>query len=81
MELLKILTPFVITAREGNLDHLAHLRRPATERLDELAKRQAARGLRLESVFMDVLHGDRILTAVRRALTQPAPVAEPACDV
>jgi hypothetical protein len=30
-------------------------------------------------VFMDVLHGDRILAAVRRALTMAAPW-EPACD-
>jgi hypothetical protein len=32
-------------------------------------------------VLMDVLHGDRILAAVRRALTLVAPVMEPACDV
>jgi hypothetical protein len=31
-------------------------------------------------MFMDVLHGARILAAVRRALTQAAP-EEPACDV
>jgi hypothetical protein len=35
----------------------------------------------LKSVFMDVLHGDRILAAVRRALTLAAPAVEPACDV
>jgi hypothetical protein len=46
-----------------------------------LPERQAAGGLRLKSVFMDVLHGDRILAAVRRALTDAALAAEPTCDV
>ena len=81
MELLEVLAPLVIRAREGDLNHLPHLGRPAPERLDELAERQAARWLWLKSVFMDVLHGDRILAAVRRALILAAPVLEPACDV
>jgi hypothetical protein len=81
MELLEVLPAFFLGPREGDLDHLAHLRRPSSERLDELAQRQAAGGLRLKSVFMDVLHGDRILAAVRPALTQVAPATEPACDV
>ncbi len=80
MELLEVLAAFFVGAGQGDLDHLAHLGRPAPKRLDELAQRQAARGLRLESVFMDVLHGDRILAAVRRALTVAAPAVEPACD-
>jgi len=69
VELLEILPAFLVRAGERDLDHLAHLRRPAPKRFDELAQGQAARGLRLKSVFMDVLHGDRILAAVRRALT------------
>jgi hypothetical protein len=58
---------------------VAHLRRPASERLDELTQGEASRGLWLKSVFMDVLHGDRILAAVRRALILVDSVAEPAC--
>ena len=81
MELLEVLAAFFIGAGQGDLDHLAHLGRPAPQRLDELAQRQAARGLRLKSVFMNVLHGDRILAAVRRAHSVAAPALEPACDV
>jgi hypothetical protein len=81
MELLEVLAAFLVGPGERDLDHLAHLGRPASERFDELAQRQAASGLGLESVFMDVLHGARILAAVRRALTVDAPAVEPACDV
>jgi hypothetical protein len=42
---------------ERDLDDLAHLRRPAAERFDELAERQAAGRLRPESVLMGLLHG------------------------
>jgi hypothetical protein len=79
MELLQVLAAFCLGAGEGDLNDVPHLRRPASKRLDELAQGQAARRLRTEFVFMDVLHGDRILAAVRRALTMAAPW-EPACD-
>ncbi|MDQ4035597.1 MAG: hypothetical protein M3153_06670 [Chloroflexota bacterium] len=81
MELLEVLTTFFVGAGQRDLHHLTHLRCPSAEGLDELAQGQAARGLRLKSVFMDVLHGDRILAAVRRALTLAAHAVEPACDV
>src|SRR5690606_28101472 len=81
VELLEVLPTFCLRAGERDLRHVAHLRRPASERLDELAQRQAGRWLRTKSVFMDVLHGDRILAAVRRALSRDAPATEPACDV
>ena len=77
VDLLEILTALGLAAGEGDLDHLPHLRGPPSQRLDELAQGQAASGLRLKSVFMDVLHGDRILAAVRRALSQAAPVEAP----
>ena len=67
MELLEVLPTFCLGAGERDLDDVTHLGRPAAERLDELAQGQAARGLRTEFVFMDVLHGDRILAAVRCA--------------
>jgi len=81
VELLEVVPTFFVSAGQRDLDHVPHLGRPAPQRFDELAQGQAARGLRLESVFMDVLHGDRILAAVRRALTLAAPGLEPACDV
>jgi hypothetical protein len=59
---------------------MAHLRRPSPKGLNELSQRQAARWLRLKPVFMDVLHGARILAAVRRALILAAPAVETACD-
>ena len=68
VELLEVLAAFCLGAGQRDLDHLAHLRRPASQRLDELAQRQAAGGLGPKSVLMNVLHGDRILAAVRRAL-------------
>jgi hypothetical protein len=80
VELLQVLAAFCIGPGQRDLDDLAHLRGPPSQRLDELAKGQAARRLRLKSVFMDVLHGARILAAVRRALTQAAPATETACD-
>ena len=67
MELLEVLPAFCLGAGERDLDDVAHLGRPSAKRLDELAQAQAARGLRTEFVFMDVLHGDRILAAVRSA--------------
>jgi len=80
VELLDVLPAFCLRAGQCDLDDVAHLRRPASERLDELAQGQAPGWLRAKFVFMDVLHGDRILAAVRRALTLAAPVTEPACD-
>ena len=80
VELLEVLAAFCLRPGQRDLDDLAHLRRPPSQRLDELSKGQAARRLRLKSVFMDVLHGARILAAVRRALTQVAPATETACD-
>ena len=80
VELLKVLPAFCFRPGQRDLDDLAHLRGPPSQRLDELPKGQAARRLRLKSVFMDVLHGARILAAVRRALTQVAPATETACD-
>ena len=80
MELLDVVPAFCLGASERDLDDLTHLRRPAAQRFDELAQGQAAGGLRTKLMLMDVLHGDRILAAVRRALTQAAP-EEPACDV
>lgn len=80
VELLEVLAAFCLCAGERDLDDMPHLRRPAPERFDELAQGQAARGLRTEFVFMDVLHGDRILAAVRRAHPLAAPVPKPACD-
>ncbi len=72
MELLEVLATFLFRAGERDLEKLAHLGRPAPERLDELAQGQSARRLRAEFVFMDVLHGARILAAVRGALPAAA---------
>ena len=80
MELLEVLAAFCLGPGQRDLDDVAHLRRPASERLDELTQGEASRGLWLKSVFMDVLHGDRILAAVRRAHPLAAPVPEPAGD-
>jgi len=80
MELLEVLATFSIRARQRDLDELTHLGRPAAEGLDELTKRQRPGWLGLKSVFVDGLHGDRILAAVRRALTHIDLDAEPACD-
>ena len=81
MELLEVLPAFCLGPGQRDLDDLAHLRRPSPERLDELTQREAAGRLRSKFVFMDVLHGARILAAVRRALTKVAPATERACDV
>jgi len=81
VELLDVLATFCLRPRQGDLDDVAHLRRPAPKRLDELTKGKATRRLGAKLVLMDVLHGDRILAAVRRAHTATAPVVEPACDV
>jgi hypothetical protein len=81
MELLEVLPALVVRTGERDLHHLPHLGRPSTERLDELPQRQASRGLWLKSVFVDVLHGARILAAVRRALSLAALLDEVACDV
>ena len=70
VELLEVLAAFCLRARQGDLDQLAHLGRPASERLDELAQREAAGGLGAKSVLMNVLHG-RPYTS-RRA---PSPAA------
>jgi hypothetical protein len=67
VELLEVLPAFCLGAGERDLHDVTHLRRPSSERLDELAQGQAARGLRTKLVFMDVLHGARILAAVRPA--------------
>ncbi len=80
VELLKILAALELRPRERNLNEMAHLRRPASKRFDELAQGQTTGGLRAKLVFMNVLHGARILAAVRRALTLVALVVEPACD-
>lgn len=72
VELLEVLAAFQLRAGECDLDDMAHLRRPASQRLDELAQGQAASRLGAESVFMKVLHGARILAAVRGAL-RPLP--------
>ena len=81
MELLEVLAAFCLRAGERDLHDVAHLRRPSTQGLDELAQGQGACRLRAELVFMDVLHGDRILAAVRRALPVVLRELEPACDV
>jgi hypothetical protein len=80
VELLEVLSAFCIRSGQRDLDDVTHLRRPSAKGFDELSQRQAARWLRLKSVFMDVLHGARILAAVRRALTLAAPAVETACD-
>jgi hypothetical protein len=80
VELLEVLAAFCLRAGERDLDDVAHLRRPAAKRFDELAQGQAARRLRAKPVFMDVLHGDRILAAVRFAHPLAAPVRRRACD-
>lgn len=80
MELLEVLSTFCLGAGERDLDEVTHLGRPSSKRLDELSQGEAARRLRTELVFMNVLHGARILAAVRRALTQAASASEPACD-
>lgn len=80
MELLEVLSAFCLGAGERDLDEMTHLRRPSSKRLDELSQSEASRRLRTEFVFMDVLHGARILAAVRRALTLAAPASELACD-
>jgi hypothetical protein len=81
MELLEVLPAFCIRAGKRDLDDVTHLGRPATQGLDELAQGQTARRLRTESVFMDVLHGARILAAVRRAHPVVVRETQPACDV
>ncbi len=81
MELLDVLPAFCLCAGEGDLNDVTHLGRPAANGLDELAQRQTARRLRTESVFMNVLHGDRILAAVRRAYPVVLRETQPACDV
>jgi hypothetical protein len=81
MELLHVLPAFCLRAREGDLDHLPHFGRPATERFDELAQRQTTDRLGAKSMLMNVLHGDRILAAVRRALPDAVLARESACDV
>jgi hypothetical protein len=80
VELLHLLLAFLLGAGQRDLHELAHLGRPAPKRFDELPQREATRRLGTKLMFMDVLHGARILAAVRRALTQAAP-EEPACDV
>ncbi len=80
VELLKILAAFELRPCKSNLNEVAHLRRPASKGFDELAQGQPTGGLGPELVFMNVLHGARILAAVRRALTLVALVVEPACD-
>ena len=57
VELLQVLLPLGLGSRQRDLRDLAHLRRPATEGLDELAKRQAAGRLRSEAVLMSCMHG------------------------
>jgi hypothetical protein len=57
MELLEVLPAFGFRACEGDLDQLAHLRRPATERLDELAEREATGRLRPKAMLVEGLHG------------------------
>ncbi len=81
VELLEVLPAFCLGTGERDLHDVAHFGRPSAERLDELAQGQAARRLRTESVFMDVLHGDRILAAVLRAFPLALRELEPACDV
>jgi hypothetical protein len=58
MELLEILPPLGLAAGQGDLRDLPHLRRPAAERFDELAKAEAAGRLRPELVLMGLLHAD-----------------------
>ena len=77
--LLQVLAALGLCPRQRDLHDLAHLRRPSAQRLDELAKGERTSRLRLESVLMKVLHGARILAAVRRALPQDVRVAEAAC--
>jgi hypothetical protein len=79
MELLEVLPAFCLGASESDLDEMAHLGSPSAQGLDELAQGEAARRLWAELVFMNVLHGVRILAAVRGALPVAAPVMEPAC--
>jgi hypothetical protein len=81
MKLLKVLAALGLGPRQRDLHDLAHLRRPSAQGLDELAKGERASRLRLKSVLMKVLHGARILAAVRRAHSVAAPALEPACDV
>lgn len=80
MELLEVLAAFFLRPGQRDLDEMTHLRRPAPERLDELPERETAGRLRLKLVFMNVLHGARILAAVRRALTLAVPTPDTACD-
>ena len=79
MKLLKVLAALGLGPRQRDLHDLAHLRRPSAQGLDELAKGERTSRLRLKSVLMKVLHGARILAAVRRALPQDVRVAEAAC--
>ena len=72
VELLQVLAAFCLGARESDLHELAHLGRPASERLDELAQAQAACGLGAKAVLMNVLHGRPYTTG--RA---PSPVLAP----
>ena len=80
MELLEVLPAFSLRSGQCDLDDLAHLGGPAPKRFDELAQREATGRLRAKLMFMDVLHGARILAAVRRALPPPLPVVEGSCD-
>ena len=79
MELLEVLPALGLRPRQRDLHDLPHLRRPSAQGLDELAKGERTSRLRLKSVLMKVLHGARILAAVRRALPQDVRVAEAAC--
>ncbi len=79
MELLEVLPAFCLGASERDLDQLAHLRRPASKGLDELSEGQRSGGLWDEFVFVDVLHGARILAAVRRP-SPGLPLARVSCD-
>jgi oligopeptide transport system substrate-binding protein len=69
VEGLQVSLPFLFRPGDSDLGDLSHLRRPASERLDELAEGQRPWWLGLKLVFVDVLHGVRILAAVRRTPT------------
>jgi hypothetical protein len=69
---LHVLLPFQLAAGQRDLGHLSHLGRPAPEGLDKLTEGKAACGLGHKLVFMDVLHGARILAAVRGHYTSRA---------
>ena len=57
VEALQVAASLGLGAGQRDLRHLAHLRRPATERFHELAQRQAAGRLRPKAVLMGLLHG------------------------